>query len=159
MVPVTRRVTLMGFASLLSHFGSLVGGLQRRISLSDTYKSQRFSLSLRGISKGYGNHTKILHSINLEVAAGEFVVLFGPSGCGKSTLLRMIAGLESITEGEIAVGGRGVDRVEPKDRNIAMVFQNYALYPHMTVYENMSYGLRIRRMPPAEIRKRVERAA
>jgi sn-glycerol 3-phosphate transport system ATP-binding protein len=86
-------------------------------------------------------------------------VIVGPSGCGKSTLLRMIAGLETITEGEIAIGGRVVNQVEPKDRNIAMVFQNYALYPHMSVYENMSYGLRIRRMPPEEIRERVERAA
>jgi sn-glycerol 3-phosphate transport system ATP-binding protein len=86
-------------------------------------------------------------------------VIVGPSGCGKSTLLRMIAGLETITAGEISIGGRVVNQVEPKDRNIAMVFQNYALYPHMTVYENMSYGLRIRRMPPAEINERVERAA
>ncbi|HET9470083.1 MAG TPA: sn-glycerol-3-phosphate ABC transporter ATP-binding protein UgpC, partial [Usitatibacter sp.] len=90
---------------------------------------------------------------------GEFVVIVGPSGCGKSTVLRMIAGLETATEGEIRIGGKRVNEVEPKDRNIAMVFQNYALYPHMTVYENMSYGLRIRRMHRDEIRERVNRAA
>jgi sn-glycerol 3-phosphate transport system ATP-binding protein len=93
------------------------------------------------------------------IADGEFIVIVGPSGCGKSTLLRMIAGLETITSGEIAIGGTVVNEVEPKDRNIAMVFQNYALYPHMTVYENMSYGLRIRRLPPEEINARVQRAA
>ena len=85
------------------------------------------------------------------IADGEFIVILGPSGCGKSTLLRMIAGLEAITAGEIAIGGRVVNALEPKDRDIAMVFQNYALYPHMSVYDNMAYGLRIRRMPKAEI--------
>src|SRR5512132_1664259 len=120
------------------------------------------SISLRAGEKTYGHGAhanKVIHGVNVEIADGEFIVIVGPSGCGKSTLLRMIAGLETITEGEIAIGGKVVNDVEPKDRNIAMVFQNYALYPHMTVYENMSYGLRIRRMPPAEIEQRVQRAA
>lgn len=153
----------MGVSHLLSQLGgfldSLVGGLQRRISLSDTYKSQRFALSLRGISKGYGNHTKTLHSINLEVAAGEFVVLVGPSGCGKSTLLRMIAGLESITEGEIAVGEQVINQLSPRERDIAMVFQDYALYPHKTVFENLAFGLRVRGIAQEEIKQRVQEVA
>jgi sn-glycerol 3-phosphate transport system ATP-binding protein len=115
-------------------------------------------IALRGVKKSYGK-VQVIHGVDADIADGEFIVIVGPSGCGKSTVLRMIAGLEVITEGEITIGGRVVNRVEPKDRNIAMVFQNYALYPHMTVYENMSYGLRIRRMPPAEIKERVQRAA
>src|SRR6188474_3439816 len=116
-------------------------------------------ISLKNVKKSYTAKLQVIHGVNVDIADGEFIVIVGPSGCGKSTLLRMIAGLETITEGEIAIGGRVVNNVEPKDRNIAMVFQNYALYPHMTVYENMSYGLRIRRMPPAEINERVQRAA
>src|SRR5215216_3186517 len=116
-------------------------------------------VSLRGVRKVYGGGIEAVKGVSLEVEDGSFCVIVGPSGCGKSTLLRMIAGLETITDGEIAIGGRVVNQVEPKDRNIAMVFQNYALYPHMSVYENMSYGLRIRRMPPAEINERVQRAA
>jgi sn-glycerol 3-phosphate transport system ATP-binding protein len=115
-------------------------------------------IKLTGVKKS-DNKLQVIHGVDVTIADGEFIVIVGPSGCGKSTLLRMIAGLEQITEGEISIGGRRVNEVEPKDRNIAMVFQNYALYPHMTVYENMSYGLRIRRMPVAEIRTRVERAA
>jgi sn-glycerol 3-phosphate transport system ATP-binding protein len=114
---------------------------------------------LRDVKKSYTADVRVIHGVTATIADGEFIVIVGPSGCGKSTLLRMIAGLETITEGEVSIGGRVVNRVEPKDRNIAMVFQNYALYPHMSVYENMSYGLRIRRMPPEEIRARVERAA
>ena len=116
-------------------------------------------IALRDVRKSYTKGTLVIHGVTATIADGEFIVIVGPSGCGKSTLLRMIAGLETITEGEIAIAGRVVNDVEPKDRNIAMVFQNYALYPHMSVYENMSYGLRIRRMPPEDIRKRVERAA
>jgi len=116
-------------------------------------------IDLRNVKKSYTKGVPVIHGVTTKIADGEFIVIVGPSGCGKSTLLRMIAGLETITEGEIAIGGRVVNNVEPKDRNIAMVFQNYALYPHMTVYENMSYGLRIRRMPPAEINERVQRAA
>jgi sn-glycerol 3-phosphate transport system ATP-binding protein len=115
-------------------------------------------IRLKGVRKTY-DKLEVVHGVDVDIADGEFIVIVGPSGCGKSTVLRMIAGLEKITGGEIAIAGKRVNDVEPKDRNIAMVFQNYALYPHMTVYENMSYGLRIRRMPPAEIRQRVERAA
>jgi sn-glycerol 3-phosphate transport system ATP-binding protein len=114
---------------------------------------------LRDVQKSYTKDVRVIHGVNMTIADGEFIVIVGPSGCGKSTLLRMIAGLETITGGEIDIGGRIVNNVEPKDRNIAMVFQNYALYPHMTVYENMSYGLRIRRIPPAQINERVQRAA
>jgi sn-glycerol 3-phosphate transport system ATP-binding protein len=115
-------------------------------------------IRLSGVKKTYLK-AQVIHGVDVDIADGEFIVIVGPSGCGKSTLLRMIAGLETITAGEVSIGGRVVNRVEPKDRNIAMVFQNYALYPHMSVYENMSYGLRIRRMPPAEINERVQRAA
>ena len=100
-----------------------------------------------------------MRGIDLDIADHEFVVLVGPSGCGKSTTLRMIAGLEDITGGEILIGGDVVNDVPPKDRDIAMVFQNYALYPHMTVFQNMSFGLRLKRFPKAEIRKRVDEAA
>jgi sn-glycerol 3-phosphate transport system ATP-binding protein len=115
-------------------------------------------ISLHGVSKTFGK-TEVIHRTDVAIEDGHFIVIVGPSGCGKSTLLRMIAGLETATEGEIRIGGKRVNEVEPKDRNIAMVFQNYALYPHMTVYENMSYGLRIRRMARDEIRERVNRAA
>lgn len=115
-------------------------------------------VALRNVRKKYDD-VAVIHGIDVEIADGEFVVIVGPSGCGKSTLLRMIAGLEVITEGEIVIDDRVVNEIEPKDRNIAMVFQNYALYPHMSVYGNMSYGLRIRRMPKAEIDQRVNRAA
>jgi len=116
-------------------------------------------IRLDDVKKSYTKNVLVIHGVSITIADGEFIVIVGPSGCGKSTLLRMIAGLETITGGAIAIGGRVVNQVEPKDRNIAMVFQNYALYPHMTVYENMSYGLRIRRMAPAEIEQRVQRAA
>src|SRR5438477_8702877 len=115
-------------------------------------------ISLRGVKKTY-QKLQVIHGVDATIADGEFIVIVGPSGCGKSTLLRMIAGLETITSGEIAIGGKVVNDVEPKDRNIAMVFQNYALYPHMTVYENMSYGLRIRRFDREQINERVQRAA
>ncbi|MCX7893213.1 MAG: sn-glycerol-3-phosphate import ATP-binding protein UgpC [Burkholderiales bacterium] len=113
---------------------------------------------LRHVSKSFGK-TQVIYDMDLVVADGEFVVIVGPSGCGKSTVLRMIAGLEPVTGGVIEIGGRVVNDVEPKDRNIAMVFQNYALYPHMSVRENMAYGLRIRGMPKAEIAEHVARAA
>src|SRR4030081_430763 len=103
--------------------------------------------------------TPAVRGIDLEIADKEFVVLVGPSGCGKSTTLRMIAGLEDITGGEILIGGEVVNDMPPKDRNIAMVFQNYALYPHMTVYENMSFGLRLKKVAKDEIARRVENAA
>ena len=112
----------------------------------------------RGVRKSFGK-LPVIHGVDLHVADGEFVVIVGPSGCGKSTLLRMVAGLEAVTEGEIAIGERVVNQLEPKDRDIAMVFQNYALYPHMSVRENMAYGLKIRRMAAADIEARVARAA
>src|SRR5712664_3137667 len=115
-------------------------------------------VSLRDVRKSYGD-AEVIHGVNAEVADGEFVVIVGPSGCGKSTLLRMVAGLEPITSGEIVIGSRVVNELEPKDRDIAMVFQNYALYPHMSVYENMSYGLRIRRFSREQIEARVQRVA
>src|ERR671912_3005481 len=115
-------------------------------------------LHLDRVRKRYGA-LDILHGIDLHVGDGEFVVLVGPSGCGKSTLLRMIAGLETISDGEVKIGDRVVNQVEPADRDIAMVFQNYALYPHMNVYNNMAYGLRNRGTPKPEIDERVREAA
>jgi len=115
-------------------------------------------VSLRDIYKSFGQN-EVIHGISCDIHDGEFIVILGPSGCGKSTVLRMIAGLEVISKGDIAIDGRVVNQLEPADRDIAMVFQNYALYPHMTVFKNMAYGLKIRRMPKAEIEKRVQRAA
>src|SRR6185437_2146871 len=115
-------------------------------------------VDLRNLRKSYGT-LEVIHGIDMHVADGEFIVIVGPSGCGKSTLLRMVAGLEAITSGEIAIGDRVVNNLEPKDRDIAMVFQNYALYPHMSVFANMAYGLRIRGLPKAQIEERVKRAA
>eukprot|EP00873_Tetraselmis_striata_P045726 jgi/Tetstr1/465990/TSEL_010581.t1 len=106
----------------------------------------------------YGT-TEVIHGVDAEIADGELIVIVGPSGCGKSTLLRMVAGLETITSGEISIGGRVVNTLEPRERDIAMVFQNYALYPHMSVYDNMAYGLKIAGVPKAEIAERVEAAA
>ena len=117
------------------------------------------ALSLRGVRKTYDGKQFVLHGIDVDVSDGEFVVLVGPSGCGKSTLLRMVAGLERVSEGQIAIGERVVNELEPKDRDIAMVFQNYALYPHMSVRENMAYGLTIRGLARAEIDTRVASAA
>lgn len=115
-------------------------------------------IQLNSLTKSYGD-VQVLHDVDGTIADGEFVVVVGPSGCGKSTLLRMVAGLERITTGEIAIAGKTVNDLEPADRDIAMVFQNYALYPHMTVFDNMAYGLKMRRLPKDEIRKRVEEAA
>jgi len=115
-------------------------------------------VSIRKVEKQYESY-KAVHGIDLEIADEEFVVLVGPSGCGKSTTLRMVAGLEEITGGEIWIGGDLVNDVPPRDRDIAMVFQNYALYPHMTVFENMAFGLKLRKFPREEIKKRVDEAA
>jgi sn-glycerol 3-phosphate transport system ATP-binding protein len=115
-------------------------------------------ISLNNIHKCFGK-TEVIHGITCDIADGEFLVILGPSGCGKSTVLRMIAGLEVITSGEIAIDGKVVNKLEPAQRDIAMVFQTYALYPHMTVYKNMAYGLKIRRMPKADIHRRVLNAA
>ena len=120
------------------------------------------AISLRNVVKRYGIGPKanqVIHGVNAEIADGEFIVIVGPSGCGKSTLLRMVAGLEEITGGEIAIAGRVVNDLEPSERDIAMVFQNYALYPHMSVFDNMAYGLKIAKVPEAEIKARVDKAA
>jgi sn-glycerol 3-phosphate transport system ATP-binding protein len=117
------------------------------------------NVTLRNVRKTYPGGFEAIKGIDFEVGDGQFCVLVGPSGCGKSTLLRMVAGLETITGGEIDIGGRVVNQVEPADRDIAMVFQNYALYPHMSVYNNMAYGLRNRGMAEAEIKTRVSEAA
>ena len=120
------------------------------------------SISLKNIVKRYGTGkaaVPVIHGINVEIKDGEFIVLVGPSGCGKSTLLRMIAGLEEITDGDLVIGDKKVNDLEPAKRNIAMVFQNYALYPHMTNYENMAYGLKLAKVPEAEIKQRVDKAA
>jgi multiple sugar transport system ATP-binding protein len=115
-------------------------------------------VTIRNLRKRFAN-TEVIKGINIDIVDGEFVVLVGPSGCGKSTLLRMLAGLEDISEGEIRIGNRVVNDIAPKDRDIAMVFQNYALYPHMKVSANMGFSLKLRKMPKADINTRVDRAA
>ena len=117
------------------------------------------TLSFRNVSKTYPGDIAVIHGIDMDVADGEFIVIVGPSGCGKSTLMRMVAGLESISGGEISIDGKVVNKLEPAERDIAMVFQNYALYPHMTVFENMAYGLKIRKLSKSDIQARVEAAA
>ena len=117
------------------------------------------SLSLKNIYKVYPNGFEAVKDFNLEIKDQEFIIFVGPSGCGKSTTLRMIAGLEDISSGELKIGDRVVNDVEPKDRDIAMVFQNYALYPHMSVYDNMAFGLKLRKVPKDEIDKMVKEAA
>jgi sn-glycerol 3-phosphate transport system ATP-binding protein len=120
------------------------------------------AITLTNIIKRYGKGPKanqVIHGVNADIKDGEFVVIVGPSGCGKSTLLRMVAGLEEISEGQISIGGRVVNDLEPSERDIAMVFQNYALYPHMSVFTNMAYGLKIAKVPEAEIKQRVDKAA
>src|SRR6266853_5668868 len=116
------------------------------------------SVAIRDVRKAFGS-TRVIHGVNITIGDGEFVVLVGPSGCGKSTLLRMIAGLENITSGEIHIGERLVNDLPPKERDVAMVFQNYALYPHMTVAANMAFSLKLRGAPQTEIDARVKRAA
>ena len=116
-------------------------------------------LQIRNLEKTYANTFKAVHGINLDVQDGEFMVLVGPSGCAKSTTLRMIAGLESISGGEIVIGDRVVNRLQPGQRGIAMVFQNYALYPHMKVRKNLSFGLRLMRTPKAEIERKTAEVA
>ena len=117
------------------------------------------NVSLKHVYKIYDGGVTAVTDFNLEIADKEFIILVGPSGCGKSTTLRMIAGLEDISKGELYIGDMLANDVAPKDRDIAMVFQNYALYPHMTVYDNMAFGLKLRKTPKEEIRRRVEEAA
>ena len=139
---------------------SLPGGrgwaARRRASSRSTRMA---TVSLKNIKKIYDNKVTAVHDFNLEIADKEFIVLVGPSGCGKSTTLRMVAGLEEISEGELYIGDKLMNDVEPKDRDIAMVFQSYALYPHMTVYENMAFALKLRKVPKDEIDRRVKEAA
>ena len=116
------------------------------------------SVTVKDIRKKYGE-VEVIHGLSLDIADGSFVVLLGPSGCGKSTLLRMIAGLESVTQGDVEIGGARVNGVHPKDRNIAMVFQNYALYAHMTVKDNMSFSLVLAKRPQSEIDEKTAWAA
>jgi sn-glycerol 3-phosphate transport system ATP-binding protein len=120
------------------------------------------SISFKNIIKRYGSGkaaVQVLHGVSAEIADHEFIVIVGPSGCGKSTLLRMVAGLEEVSDGQISIGGKVVNDLEPAERDIAMVFQNYALYPHMSVFDNMAYGLKIAKVPKEEIRTRVDKAA
>jgi len=117
------------------------------------------AINISNVGKVYPNGTRALEDVNIEINDGEFVVLVGPSGCGKTTLLRMVAGLEDITEGEISIADKVVNEVAPKDRDIAMVFQNYALYPHMSVYDNMAFSLKLRKLPKDEIDNKVREAA
>src|SRR5919198_6456832 len=125
---------------------------------STTGRSIMAKLEFAHVSKTFGDFYAV-HDLNIEVAEGEFVVLVGPSGCGKTTALRMVAGLEEVSEGEIRIGDRVVNEVAPKDRDIAMVFQNYALYPHMSVFENMAFGLKLRRVKRPEVKEKVEDTA
>ena len=115
-------------------------------------------ISLQNLKKSFGN-TKVIHDLSIDIKDGELIVIVGPSGCGKSTLLRMIAGLEDANDGNILIDGKKVNSLEPMERNIAMVFQNYALYPHMSVFDNMAYGLKIAKIPKDEINSRVQKAA
>ena len=120
------------------------------------------SIELKNVIKRYGSGktaNQVIHGVSAHIADGEFIVIVGPSGCGKSTLLRMVAGLEEISEGDICIGGKVVNTLEPSERDIAMVFQNYALYPHMSVFDNMAYGLKIAKVPETEIKTRVDKAA
>ena len=120
------------------------------------------SITIKNVVKRYGKGktaNQVIHGVNAEIQDGEFIVIVGPSGCGKSTLLRMVAGLEEISEGEVSINNRVVNNLEPSERDIAMVFQNYALYPHMSVFDNMAYGLKIAKVPLDEIKTRVDKAA
>jgi sn-glycerol 3-phosphate transport system ATP-binding protein len=132
------------------------------VCLNQTQKLYMASITLSNIIKSYGIGSKanqVIHGVSATINDGEFVVMVGPSGCGKSTLLRMVAGLEDITGGTISIGERVVNKLDPAERDIAMVFQNYALYPHMSVFDNMAYGLKIKRVPLEEIKQRVDKAA
>ena len=117
------------------------------------------SVVLKNLKKVYDNKVTAVHDVNLEVADGEFIVLVGPSGCGKSTTLRMVAGLEDISDGDLYIGDKRCNDIAPKDRDIAMVFQSYALYPHMTVRDNIGFSLKLKKVPADEIKRKVDEAA
>lgn len=181
MLPVTRKVLRMSISNIISSFSlfsrpdavaesasyeheavsATNAGISKAAALKTalTSNAERFPLSLRAIGKRYDNERQTLAGVDLEVNAGEFVVLVGPSGCGKSTLLRMVAGLESVSEGEILIGDQAVNDLPPSQRDIAMVFQDYALYPHKTVFENIAFGLRVRGAAKDEIERRVNEVA
>ncbi len=153
LVLITGSHYTVGDAMVSLGVGRLCG------SVSDALEVQMAKVVVKGVSKVFDGNVVAVKDMSLVVEDREFVVLVGPSGCGKSTLLRMVAGLEEVTSGEIYIDDRLVNDVPPKDRDIAMVFQNYALYPHMTVYENMAFGLKLRKYPKAEIDARVREAA
>ena len=117
------------------------------------------SISIKNLDKTFGKDVRVIQNFNLEIVDGEFIVMVGPSGCGKSTLLRIIAGLEDLTAGEVFIGNDIVNEIPAKKRNIAMVFQNYALYPHMNVYQNLAFGLKLRKFPKPEIEKIISETA
>src|ERR1051325_1387169 len=117
------------------------------------------AIEMRNIIKEYGDGFKAVNDISLDIADGEFMILVGPSGCGKSTLLRMIVGLEDITSGDMVIGGKRVNEKAPRDRNLSMVFQNYALYPHLSVFENIAFPLRLAKAPETEVKEKVNAAA
>ncbi len=170
MLPVTRRALRVSILNLISSVGLFhrpdpaTQSVEKSAAAGDATAAlnrngERFTLSLRAVAKRYDNARQTLAGVDLEVNAGEFVVLVGPSGCGKSTLLRMVAGLESVSEGEILIGDQSVNNLPPSKRDIAMVFQDYALYPHKTVFENIAFGLRVRGAAKAEIERRVNEVA
>lgn len=170
MLPVTRRALRVSILNLISSVGLFhrpdsAGRSVEKSAVASNSKAalnshgERFPLSLRALGKRYDNERQTLAGVDLEVNAGEFVVLVGPSGCGKSTLLRMVAGLESVSEGEILIGDQAVNNLPPSERDIAMVFQDYALYPHKTVFENIAFGLRVRGAAKDEIERRVNEVA
>src|SRR3989442_9547553 len=132
---------------------------QNRVKLALAEEGSLAEIEYDSVSKIYEDGTQAVHDLDLEIADGELMVLVGPSGCGKTTALRMLAGLEEISGGEIRIGERVVNDLTPKDRDIAMVFQSYALYPHMTVYDNLAFGLKLRKTSKREIDERVRRAA
>ena len=170
MLPVTRKVLRMSISNIISSFGLFYrpdmaiesASYEQVASAPKTAldkDSARFPLSVRRLGKRYDSERQTLAGVDLEVNAGEFVVLVGPSGCGKSTLLRMVAGLESVSEGAILIGDQAVNDLPPSERDIAMVFQDYALYPHKTVFENIAFGLRVRGAAKDEIERRVNEVA
>src|SRR5690606_27114588 len=158
VITATRSLTFPPESPVLSGQGCSQHARLRYV-LAEGDPPHMASITFENAGKVYPGGTRAIYDVNIHIDDGEFVVLVGPSGCGKSTLLRMVAGLEEITEGKLLIGDRIVNDVPPKDRDIAMVFQNYALYPHMTVYDNMAFGLRLRKMSDDEIDRRVQEAA
>ena len=144
---------------LMDAHGDYIPEPLRSTTTTETRRTDMATVALEDVNKVYDNGFHAIHDLSIEIADSEFLVLVGPSGCGKSTALRMVAGLETITAGKLMIGDRVVNDVQPKDRDIAMVFQNYALYPHMTVADNIGFALKLARVPKDEIRDRVRKAA